>query len=557
MKVKLIALVAMTVMAMSDSMVAQSKKAPDNWFNLDPSQDNVNGVSTERVYKELLKGKPSRTIVVAVIDSGVDANHEDLKDIMWTNPREVAGNGKDDDGNGYIDDVHGWNFIGGKNGKNVDADALEITRLYAKYKKIYGDNPIASAYSGKAKREVEQYINIKKVVEEKRTEAKGNLDQISEQEKTVMDALKSTAKALGDKPLTPENVDKIDAGSDVGLMMGKRILAQVFQNSPETTTLDGVRKLMSEQFDEGRKYYNTQYNFQYNPDYDPRSTIVGDNYDDFNERYYGNNDVQGPDASHGTHVAGIIAAVRNNDKGMKGVADNVRIMSIRCVPDGDERDKDVANAIRYAVDNGAQVVNMSFGKSYSWNKQIVDDAVRYAQKHDVLLVHAAGNDSEDNDNSDNFPNDKYAKSGWFSPKKAKNWLEVGALSWKSGEDAVARFSNYGKDQVDLFSPGVDIYSTVPGQEYAKFSGTSMASPVAAGVATMLRSYFPDLTAEQVIQILMQSTIPMTSKIKRPGSTDLVMMSDLCRTGGVVNAYRAVELASKTKGKKKKSATTMP
>ena len=284
MKVKLIALVAMTVMAMSDSMVAQSKKAPDNWFNLDPSQDNVNGVSTERVYKELLKGKPSRTIVVAVIDSGVDANHEDLKDIMWTNPREVAGNGKDDDGNGYIDDVHGWNFIGGKNGKNVDADALEITRLYAKYKKIYGDNPIASAYSGKAKREVEQYINIKKVVEEKRTEAKGNLDQISEQEKTVMDALKSTAKALGDKPLTPENVDKIDAGSDVGLMMGKRILAQVFQNSPETTTLDGVRKLMSEQFDEGRKYYNTQYNFQYNPDYDPRSTIVGDNYDDFNER---------------------------------------------------------------------------------------------------------------------------------------------------------------------------------------------------------------------------------------------------------------------------------
>ncbi|MFZ1497213.1 MAG: S8 family serine peptidase, partial [Saprospiraceae bacterium] len=459
--------------------------------------------------------------------------------------------------NGYIDDVHGWNFIGGKNGKNVDADALEITRLYAKYKKIYGDNPIASAYSGKAKREVEQYINIKKVVEEKRTEAKGNLDQISEQEKTVMDALKSTAKALGDKPLTPENVDKIDAGSDVGLMMGKRILAQVFQNSPETTTLDGVRKLMSEQFDEGRKYYNTQYNFQYNPDYDPRSTIVGDNYDDFNERYYGNNDVQGPDASHGTHVAGIIAAVRNNDKGMKGVADNVRIMSIRCVPDGDERDKDVANAIRYAVDNGAQVVNMSFGKSYSWNKQIVDDAVRYAQKHDVLLVHAAGNDSEDNDNSDNFPNDKYAKSGWFSPKKAKNWLEVGALSWKSGEDAVARFSNYGKDQVDLFSPGVDIYSTVPGQEYAKFSGTSMASPVAAGVATMLRSYFPDLTAEQVIQILMQSTIPMTSKIKRPGSTDLVMMSDLCRTGGVVNAYRAVELASKTKGKKKKSATTMP
>jgi cell wall-associated protease len=262
--------------------------------------------------------------------------------------------------------------------------------------------------------------------------------------------------------------------------------------------------------------------------------------------------VKGPEAMHGTHVAGIIGAVRTNNKGMKGVADNVRIMGVRCVPDGDERDKDVANSIIYAVDNGAQVINMSFGKSFSWDKAAVDKAVKYAQSKDVLLVHAAGNDSKDNDNkaNSNFPKANFEKAGWFSPKKAKNWIEVGALSWKKDDDAVATFSNYGQGNVDLFAPGVDIYSTTPDGKYRNLSGTSMASPVTAGVAAVIRSYYPELTAEQVKECLEKSVVKQNYKVKKPGSEDKVPFSSLSRTGGVVNVYEAVKLAGQMKGKKK-------
>ncbi|MEZ5059157.1 MAG: S8 family serine peptidase [Saprospiraceae bacterium] len=311
------------------------------------------------------------------------------------------------------------------------------------------------------------------------------------------------------------------------------------------STFEGLK----ENLQGGIDYFESKFKYHYNPDFNAR-TIVGDNYFNTYEKGYGNNDVEGPDAGHGTHVAGIIAASRGNGVGMDGVANSVRIMSVRAVPDGDERDKDVANAIIYAVDNGASVINMSFGKGYSWDKEAVDKAVKYAKKKDVLLIHAAGNDSENNDNTDNFPNDNYEKSGWFSPKKAKNWLEIGALSWKGGENSPATFSNYGKENVDLFAPGVDIYSTIPDQTYASFSGTSMASPVTAGVAAVIRSYYPELTAEQVKEVLMESVVPLEFDVMKPGTEEKVPFSDLSVTGGVVNVYKAVFLASKTKGKKK-------
>ena len=257
---------------------------------------------------------------------------------------------------------------------------------------------------------------------------------------------------------------------------------------------------------------------------------------------------------HGTHVAGIIAAKRNNGIGMNGVADNVRIMSVRCVPDGDERDKDVANAIRYAVDNGASVINMSFGKGYSPDKQYVDDAMRYAAQHDVVIVHAAGNDSENNDTDPNFPNDKYAKKGgWFKPKKVDTWMEIGALNWKSAEKRPAKFSNYGKANVDIFSPGVAIYATVPGNKYQDLQGTSMASPAAAGVAAILRSYFPELSAKQVKGVMMDACAKQEGKVTKPGTTEMVSFSELCVTGGIVSASKAVEAAAKVKGKSVKLA----
>jgi cell wall-associated protease len=513
-------------------------QAPENWFNLDRASNNVMGVSTEMTYETILKGRPSTSVIVAVLDSGVDPEHEDLKDVMWVNSKEIAGNGKDDDNNGYIDDIHGWNYIGGKNGRNVHQDNLEITRLVRDMMATYG-NADPSKLSKKQKVEYERYVFLKKTVDENRDKAKKGLDRIAQVKKTYAEAFSTVKTFLGKSTLTEGDINAArssDEATNKAIDMVKNLMAE------------GVNEEnLSTEFESAENYYNTQYKYQYNIDFDPRKDIVGDNYRNANDRNYGNNDVKGPDASHGTHVAGIIGASRGNGKGIKGVADNVKIMSVRCVPDGDERDKDVANAIIYAVDNGAQVINMSFGKSYKFDKQAVDNAIKYAAKKDVLLVHAAGNDSKNNDQSENYPTANLGNGG----KRVKNWLEIGALSWKTGENSVARFSNYGKKEVDLFSPGVDILSTTPDGGYESFSGTSMAAPVTAGVAAMIRSYFPQLTAEQVKNILVSSVVPLDIKVKKPGSgEELVPFSSLSRTGGVVSASKAVELAMKTKGRKK-------
>ena len=537
------------ILVFSTSIDAQTK-APDNWFNLDPTENNVNGVSTEKVYSDLLRGKKGQMVVVAVIDGGVDYMHPDLKDVMWHNPGEIPGNGLDDDKNGYIDDVYGWNFLGGKDGRSVNHETLEITRLYGKLKPKY-DSADPAKLSKSEKIEYEQYQTAKKEVESKLQEGQEALVEYEGLRTTYSNALDAVEGALNGKAVTKANVEAIKVGTNQNLIIGKNILNRMMSTGKEISSLQAIRTELIDQFQEAIEYYETKVKYQYNPEFNPRADIVKDNYANSYERNYGNNDIKGPDAMHGTHVAGIIGAVRDNNVGMKGVADNVRIMGVRCVPDGDERDKDVANAIIYAVDNGASVINMSFGKSQSWDKDAVDKAVKYAQSKDVLLVHAAGNDAKDNDAGDtNFPNARFEKRGCFRPKKAKNWIEVGALSWKKNEDAVAEFSNYGKNNVDVFAPGVDIYSTLPENQYKNLSGTSMASPVCAGVAAVIRSYYPELTAEQVKECIEKSVIKQDYKVKKPGTEEKVPFSSLSRTGGVINVYNAVKLAGLMKGKKK-------
>lgn len=529
---------------------AQGNKAPENWFTLDPVADKVNGTGSDQALKNLkAKGKKGQTIIVAVLDSGIDVDHEDLKDIMWVNPGEIAGNGKDDDGNGYIDDIHGWNFLGGKGGQNVHHETLELTREYVRLSKRFKDTDPKKLY-GPAKEEYKYYEQIKTAFEEQRKEAEDGKARIEGQLKKVEDAFVTVEKAIGKKEFSAEELAKVDAGSNADLKQAVSLVqAMMAQGINSRTDLEEQKK-------EATKYFSGQLDYNLNPDYNPRGA-VGDDPNDLSNRYYGNNDYEGPDAFHGTHVAGIIAAVRNNGKGVNGIADNVRIMTVRCVPDGDERDKDVANAIYYAVDNGASIINMSFGKGYSPQKEYVDAAMKYAAAHDVLLVHAAGNDAENNDSDPNFPNDGYTKpvkAGLF--KKEKNvptWMEIGALSWRAEEKRVANFSNYGKKNVDLFSPGHQIYSTVPGSEYGNASGTSMASPAAAGVAAILRSYYPELSARQVKDIMEKSVAKQEGTVYKPGTTEKVPFSDLCVSGGIVSTTNAVALADKTKGKKVKGA----
>jgi cell wall-associated protease len=521
------------ILALASAQPAE-KEIPKNWFLLDPENDSLQGVSAERTYETLLKGQPSKTVLVAVIDSGIDIDHEDLKSVIWVNEKEIAGNGVDDDKNGYVDDVHGWNFIGGKNG-NVNADTYELTREYMRLSKKY-DMADSLKNRKKAKTEYAAYLKLKdkyqklKVKNEQQYKFYSGIYNYT---KASLDTLKQHFKA---EKLVPEEVRQLTS-SRPSLLFAKSIITRVYASAGDDALLEEYLR----QVKEGVDYFEVIVKYGYNTEFDSRQ-IVGDNYSNLFEKGYGNNDVKGPDPLHGTHVAGIIAADRKNDLGIKGIADNVKIMVVRAVPNGDERDKDVANAILYAVDNGAKIINMSFGKSFSPEKEAVDRAVKYAEQKGVLLIHAAGNEGDDIDVEKNFPTKKY-----LNGKEAKNWIEVGASAWGSGEDFVGSFSNYGKKGVSLFAPGVQIYSTTPGNTYKNEDGTSMASPSTAGVAALLMSYFPNLTAIEVKDILEKSTRKFDNlKVQKPGSKELVSFSELSSSGGLVNSYEAVKMAKESK-----------
>lgn len=559
---------------------AQDKnvKLPPNWFNLDLLSDGYFGISTEKAYKELLKNqKPKQKIVVAVIDGGTDVKHEDLKDVLWTNKREIPGNGIDDDGNGYIDDIHGWNFIGSKNG-NLAHDNLELVRikrkLEPKYRSVIRTTVLDSA-------EKEEYNLYRRVVSDfgKKYDEASSVFPIYIAIKKVMD---SVAFVHQKKIPSLDDMEKYKAEDE----MQEYIKKIVRKGSKD----EGSIEKFYESIKKGHKELEQMLKYNLNENYDERAALVGDDYSNSNERIYGNNEVMGLDADHGTHVSGIIGANRTNEIGIKGVADNVSIMTIRVVPQGDERDKDVANGIRYAVDNGARVINMSFGKGYKWDKKVVDEAIKHAESKGVLLVHAAGNDNQNNDVTDNFPTkyydspeaDAYTKKnkkpevkpfvtpmpnnmngGPGAPRRdtfikpvpldtakyqlphAKNWLEVGASAYKDDDNLKASFSNYGKYNVDVYAPGFMINSTVPNSKYEEFDGTSMAAPVVSGLAALILSYYPELTAVDVKDIIMKSVTKVTRKVKYKNDKDetvRVNFSELCVSGGIVNAYNALKLA---------------
>ena len=514
----------------------QSIEPSKDWFLRDPEQDQLQGVSVTKVY-QTLAGQPSRTVIVAVVDSGVDIEHEDLKSIIWINEDEIPGNKIDDDKNGYIDDVNGWNFIGGATG-NVNEDTYELTREYVRLKKKF-ENTKDGKVPKKQKAEYEQYQKIKDKFEKLKAKNEQQYGLYKNLQDNVMLSVDTLKVILKTDSLTQESLQQFTT-TDPSLLFAKGFLLNMFKNIGPEESIDDLLAQLQEAVD----YFGVIVNYGYNENFDSR-LIIGDNYSNSYEKNYGNNDVKGPDPEHGTHVAGIIAADRKNEIGINGIADNVRIMSVRTVPNGDERDKDVANAIIYAVDNGAKIINMSFGKSFSPEKTVVDKAVKYAEQKGVLLIHAAGNDGEDIDEKKNFPS-RYYTDG----KEAKNWLEIGASAWGSNQEFVGSFSNYGKKSVDFFAPGVEIYSTTPGNTYKNQSGTSMASPTTAGVAALLMSYFPELSYLEVKDILKKSTRKFDNlEVVTPGGSTNVKFSELSNTGGLVNAYEAVKMAQLVKSQK--------
>ncbi len=517
------------------------KKVPNNWHLLDRKETGFNGISLDKAY-DLLKSKnlKSNRILVAVIDSGIDTLHEDLKPVLWTNSKEIPGNGIDDDKNGYIDDIHGWNFLGGKDGRNVKQDSYDGARVYYKLKPLWEGKEVDEAsLSADEKDSYKTYLRAKeKVVGGVNEEETGYLRIIFPKFKAGDSVLR---KELGKEEYNANDL-KTNNTTDPDGRMAKGFLMSISKanNSYDITN----NQLLDELSGQLRKADDAN-----KPPIEYRKNIVGDNEADINDRNYGNNDLMASTPFHGTHCAGIIAAARNNDKGMDGVADNVRIMMLRAVPDGDEHDKDIANAIRYAVDNGARIISMSFGKDFSPEKEWVDDAFRYAEKKGVLLIHAAGNDAKNVDSSFNFPNPVYANG----QGRATNVITVGASGDEKNGGLTAAFSNYGKREVDVFAPGVSIYSTIPGTTtYGNASGTSMACPVVAGIAALILQHYPTFTPQQLKLVIEKSAIVSKELVNKPGTTDKVEMSELCRTGGFVNAYEAVKLAGTLKADKQKA-----
>ena len=535
----------------SVTLFAQKEELPRGWHLMDKQDSGYYGISMDKAYT-FVKAKKlkSKTVIVAVLDTGVDTTHEDIKSILWHNPKEIAGNGIDDDMNGYVDDIYGWNFIGGSDGKNVEDDSGEATRVYHMLKSKWEGKDITAMKL--TKEEMDEYAMWKRAA----SEITGGNSKTSAFELLLMKRAYTSCRK-SDSILRKEIGKELFSGIELDLFIpansdakkAKNLLLSLMQSSEmmESSNQEFIEEFGDEVIQEERKAEAAS-----TPPENYREKAVKDNYYDFNDKFYGNPDVMVSNkaALHGTHVTGIIGAIRNNDIGIDGVADNVKIMMVRMLPpSGDEHDKDIALAIRYAADNGAQVINMSFGKKFSPEKKWVDESVRYAESKGVLMVLAAGNDSKNIDTTYNYPSPEFQSDG----KSANNWITVGASGDPKAGGLIAYFSNYGKKEVDVFAPGVKIYSTIAGgNTYQYEQGTSMASPVVAGLAAFILEYYPDLSAQQVKYAIEKSAVKPTEKVINPETGEMVSLSDISKSGGVINAYEAIKLASTLKGERNKT-----
>lgn len=509
------------------TIFGQADKSILNWYN-----GKYPGMQTEKVYKKL-KNKKTTTVVVAVIDSGIDVEHKDLEGKIWVNLKEIPNNKIDDDKNGYVDDIHGWNFLGNPSGQNQARAGLEKTRIYKRLKNKYEKNE-SGDFVEKNISEYELYKRLQIEISQEKEQNEAFLKQMDQLSLILTIVPSLVQNVLGKTEYSVKDLEKWKPQDEENKQIKQIAL---LMKSGELT---------EEVIKEQKEQIKSMLDFNLNLDFDDRE-FVGDNPYDFLDTKYGNNDVEGPDALHGTHVGGIIAAIRKNGLGGDGVATDVKLMSLRAVPDGDEQDKDIALAVRYAVDNGAQIINMSFGKSYSSNQKEVYEAFQYADSKGVLLVHAAGNDAANIDQVDNFPSSMYS----FQTKKLDHYLTIGASTRFLKQKLAADFSNYGETRVDIFAPGHDIYNSVPQSEYKKLNGTSMAAPMVSGVAALLKSYFPTLSMLEIKDIILKSAKSYKgSKQFQPGSQDLIDFGKLSVTGGVIDVYAAVKLCQDLEKAKK-------
>lgn len=512
---------------------------PLDWHMLSQDQ-GVHGANIYKAYEYLKNRQPKRKVIVAVIDGGIEPGHEDLKANLWINRDEIPDNGIDDDNNGYIDDIHGWNFLGTKEGKQINTVSLEADRIFLEMQKRF-NNVDTNKLSNKEK---EIYSFYQKTILP--TSTIGNAyGGINVAEKLVAYAeqfdKEMRAKFPGKKLGRKEFLSIINKNEQNEWRKNAHFYFMMGWTASPNASWDEIFEVRKRLVPDAQERYKEALQ-----NYKDERNLIGDDLNQIKDRFYGNNNLTGENSKHGTHVAGIIGATRDNNLGINGIAD-VELMIIRVsAGKGDEYDKDVANSIRYAVENGANIINMSFGKSFSPHKKWVDDAMKLAEKKGVLLIHAAGNGNTCIDSLPVYPNKNLS-----SKKQLNNFITVGSIA-PDGNPAIS--SNYGKNNVDLFAPGVDIYSTTINGNYKKMSGTSMAAPVVSGVAALIWNYFPELSAKELKQIILEGvTSREGEKVLKPQSRMLVTpripinFEKLCQSSGILNAFKAVQLADqKTK-----------
>jgi len=523
-------------------VVAQTNVSNINWHWKDYDTDTVHGISLQQAYKYLqgFNKKPS-PVIVAVMDGGVDTMHIELKNKLWTNPKEIQNNGIDDDKNGYIDDIHGWNFLGGKDGQNINKAAAEKSRIYHKFKAQF--ELITDTNELKSEIQKNQYKIWKQTAQEIEfsEEDAANLQYIKMATNALQKLGKVIIKEINDSNFTVQTLEPFQplGRTTLDAKLAYLRTAQILGIEKESSYTEVIADL--KEYIEGK---DKSANAKSTPPENIRAAIIKDNYENFADKYYGNNDITGPSSKHGTHVAGLVASIPDSSWKVDKLYPAIQIMGIRVVPDGDEYDKDVALGIRYAVDNGAKIINMSFGKSYSPEQIWVDSAIRYAASKDVLIVHAAGNEYYDLNIKPVYPN-PYSN---FLKDTAKNVITVAASSdYFINETLLTDFSNYGSSIVDVLSPGNKIYSTIPGvYNHGYLQGTSMAAPIVSHIAAMIRSYFPSLTALDVKKIIKQSVWkPNDQEISYeiPQKEETKSLSEIASAGGIVNAAKAIQIAS--------------
>lgn len=507
---------------------------PDiNWHHKDITLDKIPGISTNRAYNELLRNKKATNIIVAIIDMGVDIHHEDLKGQIWINENEIPNNGIDDDKNGYIDDIHGWNFLGNPNGENVEFDTWELVQDYKKLKDKF-DLLDTLNLNQKDQSEYGRFKDIREKFWKEKAFAKLRYEGWKDFYEGYLKYKEQISEYISDEEISFELLKNLEIPDDDTI--AKKAYGYLLQSHQASYDKIKIELII--------KSFQNRILYGLNPDYDPRA-IIGDDPNDLEDRDYGNPDIVGPDPHHGTEIAGIIGAKRSNGMFMDGITNNVEIMVVRAVPSGDERDKDVVNAIYYAVNNGANIINISFGKPTNQNETHVDKALRYAEEKGVLIIRGATNLGQDSDIHSMHP-DKYYSDG----SECSTMINVGATTLKTDSTLIWNLSNYGKKSVDLMAPGLDLYTLFPGNKSIITQGTSISSPIVVGVAALVWSYFPELTALEVKNILMESAEYFGDyEVLLPGTSDKkVLFKELSKTGGIVNAYNAILLAIRKSNK---------